>query len=153
MPPPTGAPPAVFTVAVTVGLVARTTTRDGETVAVVVVSAVGFAVAVAGMTTVVPLGRAVTTNVEPAGMVAGAVNETVAPPAVTGNVPRAVSVVPVFMATSTVVFAGAPSEVRSSLVRLNETASPASTDSGNPAPYTCRRAKLGSSAGDWWLPR
>ena len=59
--------------------------REGETVAVVVVFLAGTTADVAGMVIAVPLGRAVTTNTEPAGIVAGAVNATVALPPVTAE--------------------------------------------------------------------
>ena len=155
VPPVTGSPSASVTVAVTVARVERTTTRAGETVAVVTVSVEGTAVPVAGIVTVVPLGCAVTTNVAPAGMADGAVNSTVAAPFVTvkGLPSTGVSPSAVCITTSTVEFAGLPSEVRSSLLSENDTASPAPTDCGTSVPKTWRRSKAGSSGGSWWLRR
>ena len=123
-----------LTVAVTTGSVDRTTILAGDTVAVVTVSAAGAVVPSAGIVTVVPLGFAVATNVAPAGMVAGAVNATVAAPSVTANGLPSTGVSPsaVCITTSTVEFAGLPSDVRFSLFSENDTASPAAMDPGTP---------------------
>ncbi len=120
----------------------------------VVVFFAGSAVTVAGMVIAVPLGRAVTTNTEPAGMLAGAVNETLAVPAVTGvGDPTGVEEVPCFSTTSTVALAGLPSDVRSSLFSVNDTAWPALIDAGMPVPndLVTREARLERRRR--WLPR
>ena len=104
---------------------------------------VGFST-VTGSVTVVPDSAAVSTSWPAPEAAAGTVAVTVAAPALTGAVPSAVAVPAAFTKlTASDLFAGLPSDVRSSWATVKLAAVPALTVAGAPLTATPCRAKSG----------